>query len=209
MSLDTVLAAGDHHARRVPRAVREQQVLDAAEALFIERGFAAASMDELARRVGVSKPVIYDLVGSKEQLFRSTVERSAQELTRRIAQAVLGVSEPRHRLESGAVAFFTFVAEHRRAWAMLLSTAAAGEAALQIAETRRRQADLVRALLLDSAAPGGALEPVQADALAHAVNGAFEAAATWWEGHEEVTVEQLTAWTVGLLLPGLEAGAGG
>lgn len=208
MSLDTALAAGDHHARRVPRAVREQQVLDVAEALFIERGFAAASMDELARRVGVSKPVIYDLVGSKEQLFRSTIERSAQELTRRIAEAVLGVTEPRQRLESGAVAFFTFVAEHRRAWAMLLSTAAAGEAALEIAETRRRQADLVRALLLDSA-QGATMEPVQADALAHAVNGAFEAAATWWEGHDEVTVEQLTGWTVGLLLPGLEAGTAG
>lgn len=62
---------------RVPRDVRERQIVALAEALFLERGYQGASMEELARRAGVSKPIVYDLVGSKEQLFDACVARAA------------------------------------------------------------------------------------------------------------------------------------
>ena len=65
---------------RVPRPVRERQLLELAEALFAERGYAGASMDELARRAGVTKPVVYELFGSKDGLFerlRRPLDRSA------------------------------------------------------------------------------------------------------------------------------------
>jgi AcrR family transcriptional regulator len=45
--------------RRVTRAERERQILDAAVAVFTERGFGHASMDAVAERVGVTKPVLY------------------------------------------------------------------------------------------------------------------------------------------------------
>ncbi|HEY2101407.1 MAG TPA: helix-turn-helix domain-containing protein, partial [Pseudonocardia sp.] len=55
--------------RRVSRAERERQILDAASAVFAERGYQAASMDAVAERVGVTKPVLYDHFGSKEGLL--------------------------------------------------------------------------------------------------------------------------------------------
>jgi AcrR family transcriptional regulator len=192
---------------RLPRAARFEQILTVAEELFRERGFSGVSMDELARRVGVSKPVIYDLVGGKEQVFRTIVDRSARELTDRVVGALDGATSLRERLHRGALAFFEFVAEHRQAWAMLLSSAAAAEAVMEISESRRRQTVLVRDLLLEDS--HGRLDAARAEAIAVAATGAFEAAATWWPEHPELSVETMADLTVGLLLPGIEAALAG
>ena len=73
---------------RVPRAVRERQIVELAEKLFSERGYPGSSMDELARRAGVTKPVVYELFGSKDGLFRACLERSAERLAALVAAAV-------------------------------------------------------------------------------------------------------------------------
>src|SRR5437016_2404433 len=88
---------------RVPREVRRRQVIALSTELFAERGYDGASMDELARRAGVSKPVVYDLVGSKEELFRDLMSVEAEDLARRISEAV--EREPVHeeRLRAGAL----------------------------------------------------------------------------------------------------------
>ena len=54
--------------RRMPRAEREQQMLDAAHALFAQRGYAAVAMDDVAAAVGVTKPLLYNYWGNKERL---------------------------------------------------------------------------------------------------------------------------------------------
>ncbi|MFD6734770.1 TetR/AcrR family transcriptional regulator, partial [Micromonospora aurantiaca] len=54
--------------KRLPRAVREQQMLDAAVKVFSRRGFHAASMDEIADDAGISKPMVYAYLGTKEEL---------------------------------------------------------------------------------------------------------------------------------------------
>src|SRR5215212_10680191 len=80
----------DFRHGRVPRAVRERQLVELGEELFAERGFAKASMDELARRAGVTKPVIYELFGSKDGLFRACLEGLAMRLAESIAEAARG-----------------------------------------------------------------------------------------------------------------------
>lgn len=188
---------------RVPRAVRERQVLAAAEELFAEQGFAGASMDELCRRVGVSKPVVYDLVGSKEALYRRCVDRLAAALAGRVAGAAGSAPEPRRQLEAGVLAFFRFVAEHRRLWEALALDP--GPFAADVDAIRHRQDQLVAGLLARAAMgrEGDPSSPRLA-AVAQAINGAVEAIARWWRDHEDVSAEELTEWAVGLLLPGLE-----
>src|ERR671923_342516 len=73
---------------RVPRAVRERQLVELGEELFAERGFAKASMDELARRAGVTKPVVYELFGSKDGVFEACVERAVRRLADEVTAAV-------------------------------------------------------------------------------------------------------------------------
>lgn len=210
MIVDTLaeeLAAYAHG--RVPRALRERQLLALAAELFAERGYAGASMDELAARAGVSKPVIYDLIGAKEELFRRCSDIAAQDLYARVSAAVAsappvtGATAAEAQLRAGSLAFFRFAAEHRRAWEVLF----AGDSPFSAeAETiRHRQTALVGTLLRAAAQElGGAIDGDQVTATAHTLNGAFEALAAWGHERPDVTPEQLTEWFVALTLPGLQ-----
>lgn len=69
---------GAGKTKRMPRAVREQQMLDAAVSVFGRRGYMAASMDEIAELAGVSKPLVYLYLNSKDDLFSACVDREAR-----------------------------------------------------------------------------------------------------------------------------------
>jgi AcrR family transcriptional regulator len=182
---------------RVPRPVRERQIVELAEELFSERGYTGSSMDELARRAGVTKPVIYELFGSKDRLFRACLERSAERLATVVAEAVRGESEPEARVRAGGLAFLRFAADNRVAWELMME----GRFSDAAIEVRRRQAALVHELLLEKAPPDA--DPRELELAAHAVNSAYEGVAHWMWEHPDVPLERLADWTVELLLPGL------
>lgn len=208
MNLDTHGLAAElaHYPHgRVPRDLRRRQIVAEAEQLFVDRGFHGTSMDELATRVGVSKPVIYDLVGSKELLFHEIMTTIADNLAACITSAVAAEPDPTKGIGAGALAFFEFVDEHRGAWEALASSDSA-PVSTAIAGIRQRQADVVIRLLGDGAAAlGVAVEPIQIEAAAHAINGAFEALAVWWQQHPELSAADLAALLTSLVGPGLVA----
>ena len=72
------LAEGAVRQRR--KEARPQELLDAALALFVEKGFAATRADEVARRAGVSKGTLYLYYPSKEELFKAVVRRNLTSL---------------------------------------------------------------------------------------------------------------------------------
>jgi AcrR family transcriptional regulator len=190
---------------RVPRDVRRPQVLALASDLFIERGFAAASMDELAKRAGVSKPVIYDLVGSKEALFGEVCAQEAAALAEAVQSAVAAESDQDRKLYAGALAFFRFAEQRRAAWDALLSADAAPVNA-ELNAARRFQAASVARMLAEAAESTGApLDPTFTDACAHAINGALEALSVWWRDHPAVSAEALATLADNLVSPGLRA----
>ena len=183
---------------QVPRAVRERQVLELAEALFAERGYGGASMDELARRAGVTKPVVYELFGSKEGLFGACVDRSIERLAAEIAAAVRAQGEPEARLLAGGLAFIRFAAGNRVAWDLL---SMGGRFAEQARAVRSSQAELIRGLMAEMAAEG--TDPRELEVAAHAVNAAYEGVAHWMWEHPEVPIERIADWIADLLIPGL------
>lgn len=182
---------------RVPRAVRRRQIVELAEELFSERGYQGTSMDELARRAGVTKPVVYELFGSKDGLFRACLERSAERLATDVAEAVRAESDPEARLRAGGLAFLRFAADHRLAWQLMMERRFSDTAT----EVRRGQAALVVDLLREIAPAG--VDQRELEVAAHAVNSAYEGVAHWMWEHPDVPLEQLAGWTVELLLPGL------
>jgi len=182
---------------RVPREVRERQIVELAEQLFSERGYQGSSMDELARRAGVTKPVVYELFGSKDGLFRTCLERSAERLAKVVAEAVRAESEPEARVRAGGLAFLRFAADNRVAWELMME----GRFSDAAVEVRRRQAALVHELLLEKAP--AEVDPRELELAAHAVNSAYEGVAHWMWEHPDVPLERLADWTVELLLPGL------
>lgn len=193
-----------HPHGRVPRELRRRQLLAVAEALFVERGYAATSMDDVAAGAGVSKPIVYELVGSKHEVFEACMARAADALAARVADAVVAAGDgDAVRLRAGALAWFEFIGERRGLWdALLASDDAPASAAIEA--VRARQDGFVASQLAATARAGGAtVDPELVEAVATAMNGAFEALGRWWSHHPERTATELADLYTALVLPGL------
>ena len=86
---------------RLPRAEREQQMLDTARALFAARGYADVTMDEVAAEVGVTKPLLYTYFGNKEQLLLACLKPAAEALVESVVTAVQHAPDAAGALRSG------------------------------------------------------------------------------------------------------------
>jgi len=87
---------------------RREQLLEVARDLFAERGFEATSVEEIAHRAGVSKPVVYEHFGGKEGLYAIVVDREMRTLVGRCTSALTG-EDPRELLEQVALALLDYV----------------------------------------------------------------------------------------------------
>src|SRR4051794_24609758 len=97
---------GASGASAVPRATRaarmtgkerREQLLDVGRGLFAEKGFDATSVEEIAQRAGVSKPVVYEHFGGKEGLYAVVVDREMRDLLDVITGALTSTGHPRGR----------------------------------------------------------------------------------------------------------------
>ena len=188
--------------RRVPRPVREQQMLAVAGRVFALEGYHGASMDVIAEGVGVTKPMLYSYFGSKEGLYLAYMRQAGAELMRSLREAADPVTAPRERLWAGLLAFLAFVDEHRDEWRLLYGEAAAqgGPFAAEVGVLRRQVSTLVASLVAgegDGQRPG-------AQAHAGALVGACESMANWWLEHPDQPLELVASRLMGFAWLGLE-----
>lgn len=87
---------------------RREQLLNVGRSLFAEKGYEATSIEEIAARAGVSKPVVYEHFGGKEGLYAVVVDREMQSLLNRIASA-LTAGHARQLVEQAALALLTYI----------------------------------------------------------------------------------------------------
>ncbi|MDT5372325.1 MAG: hypothetical protein QOC62_6756 [Mycobacterium sp.] len=104
-------AGPTRRGNRLPRGERRGQLLAAASEVFVDRGFHAAGMDEIADRAGVSKPVLYQHFSSKLDLYLAVLQRHVDNLVSGVRQALRTTTDNRQRLRSAVQAFFDFI-EH-------------------------------------------------------------------------------------------------
>lgn len=189
---------------RLPRAEREQQALDAARALFAERGFAAVTMDDVAAAVGVTKPLLYTYFGNKDRLLLACMEPAGDALTQTVLDAVEQAADPADALRRGVRAFFEFVDSDRDAWRVLFDETlpASGEVALHVATIRERLIDLVAGTLKARLPKGAATE---VEALSTALMGAAEALSRWWLRTEAIPAARAADLLISTVEPGLRA----
>lgn len=172
---------------KVPRAVRERQMLAVAERAFAEQGFHAASVDAIAAGAGISKPMVYAYFGSKEGLFRGCMELARARLFDAINAGADAGAAPDEQLWLGVLAFFSFVEDQRDSAIILFGEAAHGPFVEESARIRHDIARLVSQLLFEAASAEGD-EPSGlefTEPLAHALIGAGESLAGWWREHPE------------------------
>lgn len=111
------------YAPRLPPAERREQLLDAALELIAEEGYAAVSIDAVARRVGVSRPVVYSVFSDLGALLEALLAREEERVLAQLATAVpttLGDRDPDEVVVDGIMAFLGAVAENPMSWRLVL-----------------------------------------------------------------------------------------
>lgn len=192
----------------MPRAVREQQMLDAAVRIFGQRGYMAASMDEIAELAGVSKPLVYLYLNSKEDLFTACIRREATALAEAVRAGVRADLPADRRLWDGLRAFFAHTAEHPDAWSVLhLQARTHGEPfAAEVAAMREELVAFVTRLVAITAREAHRdpdLPEHEVAGLAEALVGAAESLATWANTTPGVTARQAAATLMNFAWAGL------
>jgi len=169
--------------KRMPREVRERQMLDAAVVAFARHGYQAASMDDIAEAAGVSKPLVYLYLKSKEDLFMACVRREVGALVAAVRE---GTRERElsadQQLWRGLTAFFAHTAARPDGVAVLYRARTQGEPfAREVAAMRVEIVTIVTALLGQAAQDAGCGELAEREVsgLAHALVGAAESLAEW------------------------------
>jgi AcrR family transcriptional regulator len=180
---------------------------DAASEVFAERGYAGASLEEIARRAGVTKPVIYRHFRSKKDLHLALLRRhldelltlQREELLPRVAGERLGPDALRSWISFAVDAWFAYVERHPYAWRMLFRDTTGDPEIQQFHRQMQLQARAtVRSLI--EAAEGIDLPPRLADALAELVRSAVVGTALWWAENPDLPrreVAELVALTIG------------
>ncbi|AMT73029.1 TetR/AcrR family transcriptional regulator [Mycobacteroides immunogenum] len=163
--------------KRLPRAVREQQMLDAAVQEFALNGFRDTSMDAIAAAAKISKPMLYLYYGSKEDLFVACLRRELGRFVEAVRGDIDLTQSPRDVLSTTVVSFLNYVDTHRASWIVIYGQATSTQLfAKQVREGRDRIIELV-ARLIKAASPE--IDPdTDYDAMAVALVGGGEAVAS-------------------------------
>ncbi len=94
---------------RLPRTARRAQLLGAAQEVFVQQGYHAAAMDDIADRAGVSKPVLYQHFPSKLELYLALLDSSTADLLGAVRGALASTHDNKLRVEATIAAYFEFV----------------------------------------------------------------------------------------------------
>ncbi|MFI7452464.1 TetR/AcrR family transcriptional regulator [Nonomuraea sp. NPDC049714] len=107
---------------RLPRLARRRQLLSAAQEVFVENGYHAAAMDEIAERAGVSKPVLYQHFPGKLELYLALLDLHVEDMVSRCREALASTHENKLRVQATFSAFFDFVSTQGEAFRLVFES---------------------------------------------------------------------------------------
>lgn len=196
--------------KRLTGEERRAAILDAALAVFAERGYHVSSIDDIAREGGVSKALIYEHFTSKQQLYAELLEQHAGELFSVLAEAISEAGTTASaRLATGFDAFYGFVEEHRVAWRMLFREATDPEAVAVLDRVMAQVTAIVAGLIAED--PGSRkvaddeeIREQGIQVLAQLLVGAVQSLANWWADHQEVPRNRIVEMTMDFAWVGLQ-----
>ena len=186
-------------------------MIEVAERVFAERGFAGASMDEIAAECSVTKPMLYAYFGSKEGLFAACGLRAGERFRGMLRELAADATEdPGERLWRAFRLTFKRVEENPETWRLLYphrGPAPGGPLGARAAINRIALTELVSQLLRDTAGTSGLDENAlaQIEALSHALVGAGLALASYAAEHPEEPSDVQALRLVNLVWRGLES----
>jgi AcrR family transcriptional regulator len=187
--------------KRMTGPQRREQLLDVGCSLFAERGFDATSVEEVAARAGVSKPVIYAHFGGKDGLYAAVVNREMDSLLAMMSEALSGGS-PRELLEQAARGFLRYVECYTDGFRILVKGSGVGSST----GTLTRLLDQVAARVADILSRGFALRGYDeslAPMYAQMLVGMVAFTGQWWLDVRSPDRDEVVAHVVNLAWNGL------
>jgi TetR/AcrR family transcriptional regulator len=177
-----------------------EQILAAAEAVFSQKGYAAARLEDVARRVGIRRASLVYYFRDKQQLYDAVLTSVFQELLNRLQQAVGGLEVGPERIEAAVTVWVDYVASRPTMARLLLREVADATSERQPAVVEHAR-PILAALdhVIREGQEKGIFQPLDPIHLASTIAGAtvFFVAATPLLGadwpHDPLSREQLSA----------------
>lgn len=181
---------------------RREQLITVARGLFAEKGFDATSIEEIASRAKVSKPVVYEHFGGKEGLYAVIVDRELMTISTTITASLRSSSSASIIVERAALALLTYIEDSPDGFRILSSGSdrSAGTYSTLLADV----AIQVSGLLASQFSAHG-LDPRTAPLYAQMLVGIVAMPSQWWLENRTMTKEEVAAHMVNLAWNGLRA----
>ncbi len=171
---------------------RRAQILDVALTLFRTQGYQPVRMSDIAKACGITKPVLYSHFPSKDSLFEACLVVVANEMTEKLVSALANYEGDERSVE-GIRALMNFVQSHGP---MIAEGQAAGlkdSRAEAMLEAHRSQISSAITRILAGLRPDNMDEATaiaRVEPLAHALLGAADGGARWWQVRPHITPDE-------------------
>ena len=186
---------------RLSASARRTQLLEIARVVFAKHGYEATSVEEIAARAKVSKPIVYEHFGGKEGVYAVLVDREMKHVVARISDAITS-GTPRERVERAALAFLSYVRDEPDGFVVLSRdapvTLARGGMSSLLNDVAERVADVFTTTFKKAG-----YDPKTAPVYAHALVGMVTFVGQWWTETRKPPIEEVAAHLAALAWMGL------
>lgn len=164
---------------RMTASQRREQLLTVSRGLFAEKGFDGTSVEEIAQRAQVSKPVVYEHFGGKEGVYAVVVDREVQALTSTLTSALSSRGHPRVLLERASLALLGYIESNEDGFRILVRDSPVAQATGTFSSLIGDVATQVEHLLADQFHDRG-LDPRMAPLYAQMLVGMVALTGQYW-----------------------------
>lgn len=182
---------------------RREQLIGVGRKVFAERGFEAASVEEIADRAGVSKPVVYEHFGGKDGLYAVVVDLEVHRLLDALVHALSDAPHPRAAVERSVDVFLEYIDKHRDGFRILVRDAPVGTSAGTLPSLLNDVADQAQSILA-AEFEARDLDPKLAPLYARALVGMVALVGEWWLETGKPEPSEVAAHLVNLAWNGLQ-----
>jgi AcrR family transcriptional regulator len=176
-------------SKRLSATERRAQLIEVGRGVFAKHGYDGTSVEELAKRAKVSKPIIYEHFGGKEGIYAVIVDREMDYVVRRMVESISSGS-PRERVEQATLAFLNYVKDHPEGFAVLSQdsplTATRGTMSSLLNDVAERVGGVFQPILKEAG-----YDPKAAPIYAHALVGMVTFVGKWWTETKKPPVEEV------------------
>jgi AcrR family transcriptional regulator len=188
-------------AKRMTAAERREQLVEVGRAVFAKQGYEGTTVEDIARRARVSKPIVYEHFGGKEGLYAVVVDREMKLLLDVVTESIES-GTPRQRFEQAALAFLSYVQDNPDGFTVLSRDAPIAMSEGGLSSVLNELAERVSDIFAEEFRKAGH-DPKPAPIYAHALVGMVTYVGQWWQRLGRPPVREVASHLAALAWMGL------